>query len=322
MGSSLTRILIVGAGSLGKRHAESISKTGLREGLIVVDPHEPSRVECSRVLRLSSPPSSLEIPVMNLLPADVANFEVAIISCSSNERLQVTRDLLGKGFRGHLVLEKLINPVKGALDEFDLLIRNSAVSSVWVNMPMAFFPQFDVLSESLPNKSEINSYRVVGSNYGLVTNAVHYIDHVLSMIVFDPRHQLEFSLDSLIVEAKRPGYSEVIGSLSGKIGETDFYVADSPIAGENGTTITMGFPGRSWMFREDEGKGECDGKVFKYQIPLQSDSSSIFVTDLLVGNTPKLRPFNEAVTSHRILFEALDNLVKVKSGDQANVRFT
>lgn len=318
----MTRILIAGAGSLGKRHAESISKTALRERLVVVDPNESSRFECSRTLRLSSPKGSPEIPVFAALPPDLGDFQFAIVSCSSNERIRVTQDLLENGFRGHLILEKLIGPTRQAVDELDSLIRRNPLQSVWVNMPMAFFPQFRSLTDFLRDNRKLDYYQVAGNSYGLVTNAVHYIDHALSLLGREQRHQLHFSPDSSIVEAKRPGYSEVIGSLYGKLGATDFQLVDSPTAGKDGLTITVGASGKRWLFREEEGVGELNGEAFEYEIPLQSESSAAFVNDLLDGKLPKLRSFFDAVTSHRILFQALDDLVTNEPGDQTRVRFT
>jgi hypothetical protein len=62
-------------------------------------------------------------------------------------------------------------------------------------------------------KSKNFNYNVTGSNYGLVTNAIHYLDYA-SWLSGTTDYSLDFSqLDTKVVESKRKGYLELNGTL-------------------------------------------------------------------------------------------------------------
>jgi hypothetical protein len=161
-------------------------------------------------------------------------------------------------------------------------------------------------------KSQQIVYYVSGSQYGLVTNAIHYIDHI-SYLTDCSEFTIETSgLIPELVPCKRQGFVELDGTLivnfaNGSIGLlTCFPSGNAPMIVE-----IIGVDIR-FISRESEGVAWCsdaesnwEWSEHKAEIPFQSQMTTKLVEHIIKGEPCGLVDFEGSVAMHEVLLESL-----------------
>ena len=90
-------IVIVGAGQLGSRHLQGLSKVDFEINLYVVDPNDSSlELSKSRFNEMPKNPNILVIKYLNNIKNIPGEIDLCIISCSSDVRRAVFENLISK----------------------------------------------------------------------------------------------------------------------------------------------------------------------------------------------------------------------------------
>ncbi|WP_062199930.1 Gfo/Idh/MocA family oxidoreductase [Massilibacterium senegalense] len=209
-------IAIIGSGHIGSRHLQSMSKLDDSSNIFVVDPsieslksaenhYKEVNLKCQHNLTFTT--NLNEIPKV---------LDGVIIATSSMMRKEVIKQLLYHANSiQFLILEKFLFP---SIDDFQevktILQEKGILNYTYVNCTRREYPFYHFLKSKLKTSQFIN-FRVSGSNVGLGSNGVHYLD-IFSYLINDNDINIYFSeLDNIILPSKREGYIEFTGKLKG-----------------------------------------------------------------------------------------------------------
>ena len=321
-----TTIAIVGAGQLGSRHLQALSGISKELKIIVVDPSKKSlSIAKSRWETLGDRKHSVQYHTA--IPNGI-QVDVAIVATSSDQRANAIQDLLlGNGVKG-LVLEKLLFSQRGSYEEIDELLTAQSVPA-WVNCSMRTMPFYAKLKERMG--SGPISYRVVGSNFGLVTNAIHYLDHVAYLIGQNSFTMSTDALQTTVISSKRKGYFEINGTLTATFTDGSTCVVTSLDEGSVPLKVEVVSPHFQCISRETENKAwtsaEESGWIWTEEpaeILYQSQMTTRVVEDILTTGSCDLVEFSESKRTHLTLLDPLKRhlLNNGISGDGRDYPFT
>lgn len=208
------KIVIVGAGQLGSRHLQGVLRANLQASIEVVDPNSASLENAKkRADEIPYEKNSKSIAFFTDLTAVSKHIDLCIVASTANVRFSIIQTLVSVSTIRYLILEKILFQ---DLDQYDLteelLTKNSI--QTWVNCPRRMVPEYKALQSKI-NTTEPISFVLLGSNWGLGCNAIHFVD---LFTFFTGNHELVFNTDSIhkIIPAKREGFYELVGTLSGR----------------------------------------------------------------------------------------------------------
>lgn len=320
-------IFIVGAGQLGSRHLQALKAVDAPIDITVVDPLDAALqtareryddipgIQTHRVRYLTEIPDSFD-------PVDVA-----IVPSNSDVRRSIVEMLLSRGTVRSMVLEKLLFDRR---DDYaavrDLLLKKNV--RAWVNCSMRTMPFYAGLR---PLFSKVPfTYQVTGSQFGLVTNAIHYIDH-MAYLSGDTR----FTLDTALlhhppIQSKRTGFLELTGTLIARFENGCTGVLSCFPAGSLPVLVEINSPDLRLLSREWERKAwisrAADGWAWQEvdaAIPYQSQMTAQVVNEILTRGKCDLVPYEESMRLHLQMLEPLQDFLESRGSDtQGRYQFT
>ena len=224
-------VLIVGAGQLGSRHLQGLIKSTIEsfdihildtsdEALRIAHEREQEIIHSHKINYHSN---------WENLPK---RFFIVIVATNSNVREQIITRLLTDYNVTYLILEKVLFQELEAYDRVSEILANNQVK-VWVNHPRRMFGHYKQIKSILDGQSQNLTFSVVGTNWGLGCNSLHFID-LFSFLSESVVTEIDSGwIHHAIIPSKREGYSEFTGTINGRMA--------------NGTTFTLnslpGLPG-------------------------------------------------------------------------------
>ncbi len=204
------KVLIVGAGQLGSRHLQALRNTKFDLDITVSDPSLNSLKVAQERYESLPEAGHHTIKFLENLPAQ-GSWDLAIVATNASPRKLVMQHMIERLQIKNYILEKILF-TKAADYEWAQKQAMDVLKNAWVNCCMRQMPIYQQIKDDL--KSPQFTYVVSGSNYGLVTNAIHYLDYA-SWLAGTQEYSLDTSkLDLKTVPSKRQGYLELNGTLS------------------------------------------------------------------------------------------------------------
>lgn len=204
--------LIVGAGQLGSRHLQGLLRIGGSETIFVVDPSNDSlNLAKSRAAEIIHTHRVTYLQSMSNLPTD---FTLVIVATNSLVREQVVGYLLSACKIDYMILEKVLFPNVEAYKNVLIELKKST-TRCWVNHPRRMFSHYQTIKSNLIAGKPI-SFEAVGANWGMGCNGLHLLDIFAYLDGTDLVEIDTNALDGIIHKAKRQGYIEFTGTLTGR----------------------------------------------------------------------------------------------------------
>lgn len=302
----LRKVILIGAGNIGSRHLQGLAKVKQSLDITIVDPFLQSLDLAKQ--RFEQIPGFQKHKVRFLEKLEGSYFDAAIIATNSNTRRKVTEELLKKAEVKNIIFEKLLFQQKEDYDFISKLLKRDNIPA-WVNCSMRVTPFYRNLKKKFENKKII--YLLTGTKFGIATQAIHFIDH---MVFLTDSFDFEIdtsSLDREILDSKRKGFLELTGTLkinfaNGSVGIfADFKDGDAPIIAEiysdraraiaNETTReTFISESKKWLI-----------KPAKEALLFQSDMTNKVLEDILARGISELPTYEESKIIHLKLLESL-----------------
>ena len=308
----ITSIIIIGSGQIGSRHLQALKAVGLPLNIHVVDPSNIS-LETAKARYDSMPPGKISHTLFfsKRIPENLKNADIAIIATCSNTRSSTVHSLLSTVSVKYLVLEKILFTRKRDYAKIAKLIKQYDVKT-WVNCASNAMPLYNkILPEFRDGKI---SYVVTGSNYGLVTNAIHYLDHLANLSGCTKFTMNTNSLDKKVITSKRKGFLELTGTLLANFADgssaslTSFSSGTAPIVVEfhnhNVRCISRENENTAWLSRADD---DWTWQELESPIPHQSQRTTWLVEEILKKGTCPLPRYE---VSQEIHLQMLDPLLR------------
>lgn len=303
----MKNICIIGAGNIGSRHLQGLKKITFPLNIEVVNPSlESLEIARQRYEQIESSINHTLTYLQNIEKLS-KNIDLAIVATNSNIRREVTEKLLETSSVKYLILEKILFQQKQDYYDIEKLLKKKNCKT-WVNFSMRTMPFYHDLKEKIKGAVQMT---VSGSQYGLVTNTIHFVDYIAYLTNSYDFKVTTDGLDSKPIASKRPGFSELNGALSisfkgGSIGSFTCYPDD------NAPYIIEVFSKNyRCISKENERKAQISSspawkwKEVDSHIPFQSDMTNVVAQEILTKGTCLLTPYSQASSLHLQLLESL-----------------
>lgn len=308
-------IVIIGAGQLGSRHLQSLAKSDLDLNIEVVEPSlKAAEVAKSRFEEIEKGNQGIKINFFTGLEELSSNIDLAIVATNSDIRSKIIKNLLTLKLVKNLILEKVLFQKEEDYFEIEKLLSDKQVNA-WVNHPRRMFPLYEKIKKSLEGSEFIN-YQVSGGGWGLACNGLHFLDH-LSFISSASGCNISTSfLLSKIINSKREGFFEVIGNLTGKIGNHFFDL--SCMEKFSPTIINISSEKINWIIDEANNRYSyaelATGWKWNHQeekvVFFQSELTHVAVKSILLNKSSSLPTYKEAVGNHLPFISSLKDHIE------------
>lgn len=306
----MQKAYIIGAGQLGSRHLQALKNVRRPLAITVVDPSADSlAVARERYDAVAAGQHTHQIEYTQHIPHTGGQIDLAIVATNANIRKEVIMETLQKNSVKYMIMEKLLFQKTADFHEIDKLLAMTGTNA-WVNCSMRVMPFYRAAKQEIAGNKIL--YQVTGSQYGLVTNAIHYLDHI-AYLTGSLNYDIDTaSLDFPPIPSKRKGFLELNGTLTARYADgsmgviTCYPEGNAPVQVEifsrNVRMIVREAEGKAWVSRESENWQWIEADA---RIPYQSEMTAGLVEDILVHGTCKLAPYQDSVKAHLNLLEPL-----------------
>ena len=301
--------LIIGAGQLGSRHLQGLVKYLSQLAIYVLDPSSDSlKIAQEREKEITHKHEIIYTQSWEMLPSF---FDIVIIATNANIRESVINKLLENHKVRFLILEKVLFQELGAYQRVqDLLVKHSVIT--YVNHPRRMFESYKNIKLKIETNSQ-SIYSVVGGNWGLGCNALHFLD----LFVFLSGKKLQDinvnSIEDELLESSRKGFAEFTGTLTGHLTDGSFFNITS-LKGESSAMSVTIFNNVQRLIIQEGGTPNifelekknlfsCKNDIFKVQH--QSELTTNIVAALLDNHSCLLPSYDEARHTHEIFIKAM-----------------
>jgi predicted dehydrogenase len=319
------KIKIIGAGQLGSRHLQALKAVKQPLDIQVVDPSAASLQVAKERYDAVSTEQAHQISFSTSFDRTDGT-DVAIVATNSDVRRKALESLFDASETRLLVVEKLLFNHRADYAEIESKLAETGAKA-WVNCPMRVMPVYEQIRENIA--ATPISYRVTGSQFGLVTNAIHYIDHVAHLCGCTEFELDTSGLDRNPIPSKRPGFLELNGTLVARFADGSRCEITCYPTGAAPVVVEIFNEKNRYVIRESEGKLWHAGERSKWAwleqaapIPYQSQITTEVVESLLSTGDCGLTPYETSVRIHLQLLDPMLELVRSQSPETTGYPFT
>ena len=305
------RLLIIGAGQLGSRHLQGLSKINNDIEIAVVDPNRDALELANN--RYEEMPSNSHIHSVDYhqgILGLVGKFDLAIIATHADVRRKVIETLLDKVQVNYLILEKVVFQ---SIKDFEDIMQVLLVKKIkaWVNCPRRLYPFFRKMREETILSDAIKIC-VNGSGWGLASNAIHMLD-LLTFLSGQTEINLDIAkLDNEVYKSKRDGFIELGGKLRAETGRGDLLELVDDKKKEILFQLSIEFNGKRLDIDHEQGLisiylNDTIKSKKPFHMPLQSEMTAGVVEHILENGDSNLTPLEESYLLHCTMLNAFNN---------------
>jgi hypothetical protein len=286
-------ILIAGAGQLGSRYLQGLSKFNDLLNIYVFDISDAS-LKAAR-LRWEACNNNFHqvhyIKEYNKLPQLI---DLAIVSSTANVRLEVVKNITLSTKVNYWILEKILATSISDLNEIKSLTITSL--DAWVNTPMHAWPLYKNLATKYSSPKNVSA-KFLNFN-GLACNSIHYIDFIARWVNSEVELIDLTSLKERWIPAKREGFYEIEGIMSVKFKDGTLLNLSSKNDNKD-YIVEIAVEGETWHINENDGhaKSSFGNEIFEKTL-LQSELTAIFLEQIINTGNCDLPTLEQSINQH------------------------
>jgi hypothetical protein len=298
------RILIVGFGNMGCRHAQSLINGNLENKYFVLEPNKD--IYKTNVHRIDGIEDQFYYfdDIANL----PKNIDFAIIATSAFPRYQIMIGLIEKGIR-YFLLEKVVFQSEHQFDDIiNLIEKNKCLA--YCNFVSRYYPNFIEIKNNLKPNSPIKMF-VIGGDFGLGCNVLHYMDLFEYFTGTKPKIEQNNLIENLKGNKRGPIYKELLGQVVFSNNRGDLLLVSSEEKKLGDVEILIFQNDTYDILSQGTGKhlhfSKKNGLLSKeYNVLYTSYLTNIIFNDIMNGTT-LLPTVQETKSNHVELFKAANN---------------
>jgi predicted dehydrogenase len=300
----MRQLVIVGAGNIGSRHLQALKlvKTPLK--IHVIDP-SMNALKISKERYDSIHPDKIyhEISYSNEFNIQEDSIDIAIIATTSKVRRIVIEKLLEQKSVNFFILEKILFQKEEDYLFIEKLLNNNNCKA-WVNCTRRLIPFYQNELKKVFNKKRI-FFSVIASNWGLISNLIHYIDLMVYFIESDA-----FSIDTSYlnpnpISTKREGFVDLTGILQVHFKNGSHGIFNSLSSGNLPGIIEIASDSDFCIINESEGRArmleresQMNWKDYEAKVIPTSQLTTKIIEDILENNTCSLTTYKASMNMH------------------------
>jgi predicted dehydrogenase len=317
-------IAIIGAGAIGSRHLQALSRLTEPAEIWIVDPSHGARATArSRWDEVAGETQHRlnEVNATAVLPAEI---DLGIVATTASTRCEAIVELLDTSRVSFLILEKFLFPRDADYETVASCLAD-AKTEAWVNCPRRLWPAWRDAAKLLDGMGPL-SFRVTASTRNpLATTAIHWLDLLAQL---DPGQRFDLRSDRLRLlhdGSRHAGHIEFAGTLYGfsDTGATFEYtvypIDDGPMLVEvfspEVRLIVREFDERAWLSHVAQ---NWVWQEIDFPLAYQSALTDRAVEDLLAHGSCDLTPYRESSTLHRRLLRVFLDCYRADTGEDTD----
>jgi predicted dehydrogenase len=293
-------ILLAGSGNIGRRHLQALAALGRPLDLIVIEPDASARDATATLLAAHSNRISLRLQARwEDLPPTVAT--------AAAPRRGALEALLAATQPSFVLLEKVLFTTHRDLDECGSILSSRNIQTV-INCGRRGFPDYDRLRDVLKSRRDI-SMSVVGSNWNMCSNGIHFLDLYSHLIGDLPTSLSEEGLEPEPVLGRHPGCVEFYGTLTaytsggGTLQLTNLRNPGMPLV------IELTHEKEKWRIEEGNGRiihqdDAGEEYIEPFEVLMVSNMGHLY-TEILDERRSRLPSYQLSATHHRLFIDAI-----------------
>ena len=299
------KIILVGAGNIGRRYLEGIIKLETSLEIDVYDKNINSlKIIKEKFYEINSKNNKHKIS-LNSDNKKKGNCDLVIIATPSYERLKIIEQYKNKFTTKFWIIEKILEQSSENTNNILSHLHNNRKVLAWVNTPrriMKFYAELKKkIYPNIPKKISVN-----GGLWGMACNAIHFIDMVEWLTNQKIISVSTKNVNSKWIESKRIGFYEITGELSVTFSKgTELILRSDPLPKDYIINVEIK---DNDFWKIDETKGimkHSSGKKIIGKVDYVSDLSGDLVQNILDNGYCNLTSINESCRQHKILLDAL-----------------
>jgi hypothetical protein len=299
------KIILVGAGNIGRRYLEGIVKLETPLEINVYDKNINSlKIIQEKFYEINSKNNKHKIS-LNSEKKKKSNCDLVIIATSSYERLKIIDQYKKKFNTKFWIVEKILEQSSDNTNNILSHLHNNRKVFAWVNTPRRIMKFYAELKKkvypNIPKKISVN-----GGLWGMACNAIHFIDIVEWLTNQKIISVSTKNVDSKWIKSKRIGFCEITGELSIYFSKgTELILRSDPLLKDYLIDIEIK-DNDFWQIDETKGTMKhSSGKKIIGKVDYLSDLCGDLVQDILDNGSCNLTSIKESCRQHKILLNAL-----------------
>ena len=290
-------VLIAGAGQMGSRYLQGLSKLTKPTDIFVFDVSPQSLLICEQRWNEMKTAASHEVRYVSSLEDLSPTMELSIVACTADVRTDLIKKIQKQADVKNWVLEKVLAQSVNEISELLNLLKNRLS---WVNTPMYLWPLYFKLRElyaagaGAPIEANFEGFN------GLTCNAIHYVDFVAR---WNGARVTDLDISGLQTEwypAKRNGFYEIDGEIRASFSDGSILRLYSD-RNNLGYKVKLKIDGEEWHVSESEGLARCsDNRVVLGGIEFQSQMTAPLAQAIFLGTPCGLPTLAESAQQHTL----------------------
>ena len=184
MKSQIRCIVLIGLGSIGKRHLESLIKLKHKYNIYLIDKNLEALKFCKK--KFCKDTNAHNLFFSNKITNLPRFMDLAIIATTADKRREVTEKLIYQASVKYIIFEKIAFQSITDFKKIIYFLNKRGVKS-WVNCPRRVFPIYKKLKKEINGKPLVMS--IEGNNWGMASSSVHFLD-LLSYLIEENKFYL------------------------------------------------------------------------------------------------------------------------------------
>ena len=199
------KVIILGSGRMGIRHAQGIIDMPQLTHLCMVDKFEQGLQNAREALKNNSGFANTTFLTLTDFISSDQTFDIAILAATSQNRLDNCRLLMEKGVK-HLLVEKPLGQSMKEVQELVQFFENNKQVKAYVNLNMRLYDSFIRLKNDLHTLPQFAGQKTITVNTGTIgigANGIHYLDLLYFLFDADESVIKASEIDAQLVPSAR-----------------------------------------------------------------------------------------------------------------------
>jgi hypothetical protein len=307
----MNEISIIGCGEIGSRHLQAILKLSSPITVNVVEPSDVAQKKAISRLSEIKFNDNNKINWLKSINELKSKSDLSIIATNSFGRINLISSLLKKN-HSRFLIEKMVCQ---SSEEYEELISSFKKYDAkgWVNTSRRYFESYKKINDMIKaNKPLVMN--IISGNYGLGSNAVHFIDLFLWMTKNTNISLNGNYLTNILLPSKRgKPFVEFTGTIIGSNNNSILSISFLPV--ENlPYTVNIIQNDLNIMINETNNDGffltKTNSKQFKFKNEFTSITTTKIASEILKFDTCKLPTLKELKNTHNQLFKVFNTHIE------------
>lgn len=301
-------VLLSGCGNIGFRHLQALCAMATPAAITVVEPNAGHHERIRGQFEASADsPHTFELHTE--IPAEPAQIDLSVITTTAAVRRAVVEDVMEGHEVSAMILEKVLFQTVGDLDAVGALLTERGIAA-FVNCGRRTFPGYEEICGAVAGPVEIT---VAGNNFGLASNAVHFLD-LAEFVSGASIASIDVSrLEPGSQPSKRPGNVEIFGTLTATLDDGSWLAVNAANASPVEIEVVVKADDATYRINE-LARTVNDGTGSRPFISRNVSETTGIYEDVLVAGSCVLTPYADSARQHRYYLQALQSHLGLQTG--------